>query len=588
MEDEETFETTHKLLRWWLKNGWIDGLRVDHPDGLRDPAKYLQRLRAMAPKAWIVVEKILEPGEPLPKSWPVQGTTGYDFLNQLNGLFIDAAAEKAFTGLYASFTGERVDYPALLAEKKRIVLKTLLAAELDRLTGLLAAMAKRDAVGKNFPYREMQESLAEVVACFPVYRCYITSNTGGNDSDIAMIKSAVHLACENRRDLPPEIFAYLYAMLVKPQRGARARDFVARFQQLTGAVMAKGTEDTAFYCFNRFVSQNEVGGDPKKFGISSAEFHDFVGRQKKEWPYTQLTTSTHDTKRAEDVRARLNVLSEIPDEWSKAVHRWSVMNARHKEGQFSDRNAEYLFYQTLAGAWPLTEDRMQAYMEKASHEAKQHTDWVKRNVEYEKALSRFISATLRDPEFTADLEHFTDRLSEAAAINSLAQTLIKLTAPGVPDIYQGCELWDFSLVDPDNRRPVDFGLRRSLLVEAGKVSAPKAWARRGEGFPKLWLIQKVLALRKQFADYSNLNYLPVFARGEKEEHVVAFSRGRRIITILPRFSFRLNHDWKDTVLELPVGGWHNQFTGETFRGEVRMENLFQNFPVALLFRKENN
>ena len=448
VEDKKIFEATHSLLRRWLEKGFIDGLRVDHPDGLRDPEKYLRSLRALAPNAWVIVEKILEPGESLPSSWPVQGTTGYDFLNEVNGLFIDTTAENAFTEFYAKFTGERADYAVLLMEKKRAVLKTLLAAELNRLTGLLVAIATRGAAVKKFSREQFHESLAEVVICFPVYRSYMTEGRAGEAEDIAVIKSAAHLARENRKDLPPEIFAFIHALLMKPQRGAKARNFVARFQQLTGAVMAKGAEDTAFYCFNRFVSQNEVGGNPNKFGSSPDDFHKFIQRQKNEWPYSQVTTSTHDTKRAEDVRARLNVLSEIPELWAQAVGRWSAMNACHRENNFPDRNAEYLFYQTLVGAWPLSEDRAQAYMEKASHEAKQHTDWTKHNTQYESALKKFISETLRDPEFTTDLEHFINQISEAAVVNSLAQTLIKLTAPGVPDIYQGDELLDFSLVDP--------------------------------------------------------------------------------------------------------------------------------------------
>lgn len=586
VEQEKTFEATHALLWKWLKQGVLDGLRVDHPDGLRDPAQYLQRLRAMAPEAWIVVEKILEPDEWLPDSWPVQGTTGYDFLNQVNGLFIDADAEGALTELYVSFTGERADYTPLLTEKKRAVLKTLLLAELNRLTGLLVTIAARHAAGKVFSRKELQESLSEVIACFPVYRSYVTGTDSADAADIAAIKAAVHLACENRLDLPAELFAFIHALLVQPQRGVAAKNFVARFQQLTGAVMAKGTEDTAFYCFNRFVSLNEVGGNPKKFGIHPGDFHQHLQQQQKAWPYTQLTTSTHDTKRAEDVRARLNVLSEIPEVWAETVRRWSAMNAGHRENEFPDRNAEYFFYQTLAGAWPVSEERMQAYMEKATHEAKQHTDWTTRNMPYEMALRKFIAETLSDAAFVADLEQFLAKISEAAAINSLAQTLIKLTVPGVPDIYQGCELWDLSLVDPDNRRPVNFGLRKKLLEEADSISAEQAWERRAEGLPKLWLIRKALKRRARIDNFPDLDYEPIAAQGAKSTHVVAFSRGGRIVTIVPRLPLKLNNDWQDTALQLP-GHWRNEFTGESYADEIRMENLFQKFPVALLVRKED-
>lgn len=587
VENDVTFEATHALIRRWLENGWIDGLRVDHPDGLRNPGEYLERLRAMAPNAWIVVEKILGPGESLPSSWPVQGTTGYDFLNQVNALFIDLAAEQAFSNLYASFTGEPTDYSALLLEKKREVLKNLFVAEMNRLTGLLARVAAQRAAGKRFPRARLQEALADVVARFPVYRSYRTPGHTASASDVEVIKSAVHLASEDRPDLPPEIFAFIHALLLGPQRGATTRNFAARFQQLTGAVMAKGAEDTAFYCFNRFVSQNEVGGDPKKFGANAEEFHQFVQRQKMAWPHTQLTTSTHDTKRAEDVRARLNVLSEVPDLWAQTVHRWSQMNACHREDDLPDRHAEYLFYQTLVGAWPLSEDRAQFYMEKAICEAGLHTSWKKRNDHYEQVLRRFVGETLRDPGFITDLEHFVGRLSEAALINSLAQTLIKLTAPGVPDIYQGCELLDFSLVDPDNRRSVDFGLRQSLLKAAGSMSAEQVWKRRSEGLPKLWLIRKTLKLRARLAALHTLSYDPVFARGTRKDHVVAFSRGDKLLTIVPRFLLGLNKDWQDTGLDLADGVWFNEFTGENFQGNISMGDVFQLFPVALLVRKEN-
>ncbi len=372
-----------------------------------------------------------------------------------------------------------------------------------------------------------------------------------------------------------------------PQRGEIARDFVARFQQLTGPVMAKGVEDTVFYCFNRFTSLNEVGGDPGNFGVSIGAFHEFMKLQQREWPDSQLTTSTHDTKRSEDTRARLNVLSEIPQHWTKTISRWSAMNARHRQNNFPDRNAEYLFYQALVGTWPLTVERAQFYMEKAIHESKQFTDWTNRNMIYEEALQNFVSGTLQDPEFKTDLEHFTDAITNAGFINSLSQTLIKLTAPGVPDIYQGCELWDFSLVDPDNRRTVDFKLRRRLLVEAGLLSAEKIWLRRAEGLPKLWLIQKTLKVREWLPEFSTLDYESVFAEGAHAESVIAFSRGSRVLTIVPRFGLKLNNDWQDTTLELPPGNWHNEFTSELHKGKIQIEHFFDKFPVALLVLKEN-
>jgi (1->4)-alpha-D-glucan 1-alpha-D-glucosylmutase len=589
VDDEKVFNATHVLIRRWIEKGWLDGLRVDHPDGLRDPEKYLQRLRAIAPDAWIVVEKILEPEELLPESWPVAGTTGYDFLNQLNGLFIDANSEKVFTDFYAEFTGEPTDYVALVRKKKRAVLKTLFIAELNRLTRLLTVVAAQRKAFQRIPRAELQDALAEIIVHFPVYRSYISEVNGvASAVDTAVIKAAIHLAYEARTDLSPSIFAFIHTLLLKPQRDKLARNFIARFQQLTGPVMAKGVEDTAFYCFNRFTSLNEVGGDPKNFGVSLEMFHKFLQQQQKNWPHSQLTTSTHDTKRAEDVRSRLNVISEIPEIWIKTVRRWSKINERHRQYNFPDRNAEYLFYQTLAGAWPLPEARAQFYMEKAAHESKQHTTWTKRNASYEKALKNFISKTSRDRKFMGDFKRFVGMLSEAAAVNSLAQTLIKLTAPGVPDIYQGCELWDWSTVDPDNRRPVDFELRRRLLAETKSISAEKIWKRRAEGLPKLWLMQKTLKLRERFSGFSRFNYKPIFAGGPQAENVVAFARGGKVITIVPRFVLKLNKGWQDTSLELPSGNWRNEFTGENFGGKISVKKLFQKFPVALLVKKEDD
>jgi len=346
--------------------------------------------------------------------------------------------------------------------------------------------------------------------------------------------------------------------------------------------MAKGVEDTAFYGFNRFVSLNEVGGDPGKFGVRGKDFHKFCRRQQADWPQTMLCSSTHDTKRSEDVRARLNVLSEIPDAWRATVLRWSNMNEHHRRNGFPDRNAEYLFYQTLAGAWPISTERLLAYLEKASREAKQHTDWIQPNRKYDEALKNFASAALADENFIRDLENFLAPLIEGAQINSLAQTLIKLTAPGVPDIYQGTELWDFSLVDPDNRRPVDFKIRQRLLNESKNLSVEEIWQRRDSGLPKLWLIQKTLALRATMEETFHGSYEPIRARGAKANHVLAFARGGCVITVVPRLLLELQNDWRDTLMPLPAGVWKNELTDETVDGAVAVGDLFEKFPVALL------
>jgi (1->4)-alpha-D-glucan 1-alpha-D-glucosylmutase len=317
--------------------------------------------------------------------------------------------------------------------------------------------------------------------------------------------------------------------------------------------------------------------------VNEDEFHEFCLEQYKRNPHSLIGSSTHDTKRSEDVRARLNVLSEMPNEWSEAVWRWSKMNERHRKNHFPDRNIEYVLYQTLVGSWPISPERLLAYMEKASCEAKQHTDWNHRDKQYDTALKDFVAAALRDEEFIRDLEKFIGSLEESAHINSLAQTLIKLIAPGVPDIYQGNEIWDFSLVDPDNRRPVDFALRKHLFAEAKQLSAEEAWKRRGEGLPKLWLIEKTLNFRAQHEGIFNGDYKPVFPRGERAEHVVAFIRGGSAMTVVSRFT--RSRAGEMPTLCLPDGIWRNEFTGENFSGKVGAGDLLKKFPVALLVRE---
>ena len=588
VEDEQVFNDVHALIRKWIRNSWIDGLRVDHPDGLRDPENYLRRLRDLAPDLWIIVEKILQPKEDLPGTWPVQGTTGYDFLNETNGLFVDSANENVLNSFYSEFAGEPVDFAAIIQEKKRLVLKTLFVAEVNRLTKLLVQIAARRPNCAGLSRSQMREALIEFASSFSVYRTYIRPfNNFISDNDFHFVKQAAAKAKEQRSDLPPETFDLLRRLLTLSLRGDLENEFVARFQQLTSPAMAKGVEDTAFYCYNRLVSLNEVGGDPAEFGVGIEEFHEFCRRRQENWPHTMLASSTHDTKRSEDVRARMNLLSEIPDVWRAAVLRWSKMNESRRQNNLPDRNAEYLFYQTLVGAWPISLERLLAYMEKASCEAKQHTDWNDRNAEYDRALKHFEKAALADETFIRDLEKFIGLLAEAAQINSLAQTLIKLTAPGVPDIYQGNELWDLSLVDPDNRRPVDFEWRKRLLAESKMISAKEAWQRRAEGLPKLWLIQKTLRLRANRPEMFLRSYEPLFVKSVEANHVVAFLRSGEVTTIVPRFTLGLKNNLADATLELPRGNWRNEFTGQMFFERVEAGELFKMFPVALLVKKEN-
>jgi (1->4)-alpha-D-glucan 1-alpha-D-glucosylmutase len=592
MEDKEVFQKAFALTRQWLQRGWLDGLRVDHPDGLRDPQQFLERLKKLAPHAWIVVEKILEPGESLPTSWPVAGTTGYDFLNCVMGLFIDPNGTRPLSDLYRIFSGNTSDYGSLARGKKRFILRKMLAAEVEHLAGQLLNIAAGTWRYRDATREELSGALIELIACFPIYRTYARPESGTvNGSDAHAVAQATAEAQRQRPDLPPELFELLSNLLLLQQQGNAESDFVARFQQVSAAAMAKGVEDTAFYCFNRFIALNEVGGNPGRFGVSVDEFHQFCQEQQNHWPNSMRASSTHDTKRSEDVHARLNVLSEMPGAWREAVCRWSVLNEKHHRHCWPDANAEYLYYQTLVGAWPLSNERALAYMEKATHEAKEHTQWSEKNAEYDAAMAEFVTATLADAEFVKDLESFLNPLLKPACINSLAQTLLKLTAPGVPDIYQGTELWDLSLVDPDNRRPVNFAERQSLLAKAAALSSEEAWSQWQSGIPKLWLFRRVLNLRAQRPDLfaSSAKYEPLTAQGQAAAHVVALKRAESLIAVVPRLILGLHDNWTDTFLELPSGEWHNELTGEILsQPGILLSGLLNKFPVALLVRKENS
>jgi (1->4)-alpha-D-glucan 1-alpha-D-glucosylmutase len=384
------------------------------------------------------------------------------------------------------------------------------------------------------------------------------------------------------------LFDFVRGILLLRERGELETEWVMRLQQLTGPVMAKGLEDTAFYCFNRLVSLNEVGGDPGNFGLSLDEFHAACAAAQARWPRTMLASSTHDTKRSEDVRARINLLSEIPELWIGAVSRWAELNGGYRRENFPDRNAEYLLYQTLIGAWPIKIDRLLAYMEKASREAKTHTSWTDPNPIYDNALRAFVEGVMNNSKFTESLDDFVRPLIEPGRINSLAQTLIKLTAPGIPDFYQGTELWDLSLVDPDNRRPVDYKSRRWLLAETKCMTPEQISARSDAGLPKLWLIRQTLKLRHERQMFQPQDsYRALRAAGAKSAHVVAFARNERAVTVVPRLPLKLAGDWGDTAVEIPNALWRNQLTGETSNGGASsMAKLLKRFPVALLLREE--
>jgi (1->4)-alpha-D-glucan 1-alpha-D-glucosylmutase len=590
VEKEAVFAATHELVLRWIGDGRIDGLRIDHPDGLRDPRSYLERLRAAAPRTWIVAEKILEPGETLAPEWPVAGTTGYDFLNLVGGLFVDPRSERLLTDFYQEFTDQSTDYGEIAQEKKLLVLELLFCSELSRLEGLLEDSRRQCPGYGSFRQEDARRALAEVIACFPVYRTYIRPDAGSlGDWNRAMVREALAGALRRRPDIAPDTWRLIEDILLLTHTGKTESEFILRFQQLTGAVMAKGVEDTTFYCFNRLISLNEVGGNPEEFGISPDAFHAFCLRIQSKWPQTLLAGATHDTKRGEDTRLRIDLLSEIPERWIQAVRRWSRMNARFRRKGFPDANTEYFLYQTLAGAWPIGCDRLVPAMLKAAKEAKVHTSWMDPDPVFEEALQAFVLEVTGDPDFTSDLSAFLEPLVWPAVVTSLSQTLIQCTAPGVPDIYQGTELWDCNLADPDNRRAVDFDLRRRLLAEIRTLSITEILNRHAEGLPKLFLLQRVLSARGRCAEAFGAKgaYRPLAADGNRSGHLVAFVRGEKAATLAPRLVVGLDGNWGNTVIDLPAGNWENVFSGEHFSGGTqKLTRLLAHFPVALIVKEE--
>ncbi len=670
MESPRVFAATHRMLRRMLAERLISGVRIDHCDGMLNPRQYLVRLQMLYASAringpepveplaengisldiqnafsqndWMygrhpfyaVVEKILEPGEELPEEWPVDGTSGYDFTNLVNGIFIDQANERAFDRIYLRFAGPMTDVDMLIYQSKELIMHTALASEVNVLTHLLGEISSDDRRARDYTLKTLRDSIREAIACFPVYRTYIDERGEYTQRDREYIERAIRKAKRLNPGTSDRVFDFLRDTLLL--KGGRIDEmlyrrrlyFALKFQQLTGPVMAKGLEDTACYVYNRFISVNEVGGSPKHFGLSLDEFHIGNTRRAERWPNSMLATSTHDTKRSEDVRARLNVLSEMPKMWSAFVMRARRMNRGRKitisDGRVvPDANEEYLLYQTLVGMWPSqarSEDRaeliqrLQDYMTKAIHEAKVNLSWVNSCPEYVDAVRNFIAAILSDGArtnaFVEVLQDFLQPIAYFGAMNSLSQTILKLTSAGNPDMYQGTELWDFSLVDPDNRRPVDYALRRELLASLRRATnlpqlCGELMANREDGRVKMWTTMRALELRREHPElFHEGSYLPLEA-SEMARHVCAFARvrgknaGREEMAIVaaPRFTYSLMNGktaaplaevWGGATITVPEQGpreFENAFTGETVRaegGSLLCRELFRHFPVALL------
>jgi (1->4)-alpha-D-glucan 1-alpha-D-glucosylmutase len=604
VEEPAVFDATHEVIVRLVGEGLVDGLRIDHPDGLADPRGYLARLASATNGAWVVVEKILETGETLPVDWACAGTTGYDALKLIDGVFLNPAGADPLTAEYARFTRRAGDPVALRfadvarAAKHEVATGTL-AAEVTRLARLLGNVCP------DVTEDETRTVLVEVLAAFPVYRAYVHPGEIPSAAAEAAIRDAVEAA---RRQLPRKLrgsAAHLGQAVLglhRPASGAagRAGEFVVRFQQTTGPVLAKGVEDTAFYRWSRLLALNEVGGDPDRFGEMPAPFHAAAERLASAWPFTMTTLSTHDTKREEDVRARLAVLAELPGRWGSQVSEWhdrAVTNRVFgKTAAAVDLDTEYLIWQTLVGSWPISGERLADYLTKAVREANRHTSWTVPDAEYESAVLGLAARALDDPGLADSIGEFVAAIAGDALANSLGAKIIQLTMTGVPDIYQGCELSALSLVDPDNRRPVDFARRRALLadLDANRLDLAAAPGDAGPRLDaaKLLVTARALRLRRARPEWFAGGYAPLTAVGAAAEHVLAFARGgpdtgASAVTVATRLpaGLRARGGWSDTVLPLATSapGWVDVLTGAVFRGDnLLLGDLTAGLPVALL------
>ena len=628
MERKDVFDASHRFIFELIAAGAITGLRIDHVDGLWNPREYLEQLQQRyasvfnldhADKGlYLLVEKILIGSEQLRQDWPVHGTTGYDFTIQAISVFVDPAAEKSLTNTYNRFIGETIRFEDMVYEKKRQTMRLSLASEINVLGSILNRLSEQNRWFRDFTLNALTAAVREVIACFPVYRTYLAPGLETSEEDRQIIHRAVAAAKRRNPALERSIFDFLREILLMkfPENiDAAALEehvrFVLKFQQCTGPIMAKGLEDTAFYIYNRLVALNEVGGEPQKFGSSVESYHRLCLRRHADLPHAMLATSTHDTKRSEDVRTRIAALSEIPAEWKRALQRWKSANRRLKrdvEGRFApDANEEYLLYQMLLGTWPLhpmTEDerkgyvvRIQDYMTKAIKEAKLNSSWIEPNEAWDEAVRAFVLAVMEPGSRNRFLQAFiplAEQIAELGAINSLSQLLLKCTAPGVPDIYQGTEIWDFSMVDPDNRRPVDYSERASLVSEIAKSTPVEMLASWRSGAVKLFVTRTLLRFRRENPElFARGTYAPLELSGEFKDCCIAFRReweGQVIIVAAPRLVSKVGFPplgdlWKDTAIAGTMPGLRNLFTGQGLPPTVSslpLSQVFAEFPVAVL------
>jgi (1->4)-alpha-D-glucan 1-alpha-D-glucosylmutase len=620
MELPQLFEHIHRLVFSLIERGDVQGLRIDHIDGLFEPRSYCEQLqRRFASQLYIIVEKILARYESLP-DWPIAGSSGYDFVNQVLELFIDPAGEAAMTRIYGRFANPEESFNDILYACKKRIMQVNLASEMHVLAQEFHNLSMSERRTRDFTLKGMLAALEEVIAAFPVYRTYV-SQRGASVDDRRYIEWALALAKKRWRTGDQSIFDFLYGVLTAAsteknlhQHRAETLRAAMHFQQLTGPVMAKAFEDTAFYRYFRLLALNEVGGDPRRFGISVAAFHHLTQERARSWPRAMVTTATHDTKRGEDARVRLALLSEMPRDWSNRLTRWLRLNRSRRievDGEIvPDRNVEYLFYQALLGAWPpdLAPDdeaginrlggRIEAYMIKAVREGKQQSSWSNPNTAYEAALRRFVRSVLdasRERPFLTQFHAFIGSIARLGTIASLSQLVLKLTVPGVPDFYQGGELWDHNLVDPDNRRPVDWNTRRRLLEEIDAVPLGDLAARWQDGREKLFVTRRLLEWRRSNPElFAQADYQPLEVRGERSGHLCAFARngsGASLIVAVPRLVYALyggrqTADWGAAEIVLPGhGDWRDVFTGRNLvlQERIRVSDLLAEFPVSVLF-----